>query len=281
VPATALDRSYARRAWQRFEPVHACVYFSPECLEAAKAAGLKGFWMSYFGSRAAPMGPVAAGVVEATFFSFYPARVRRAVPDAWSYASPASLVESRRVAAATALRRNLGSAVEEQAPALLALMRPAVEAAVVAGRPLAGANREVPESGDPVADLWQATTFLREHRGDGHVSVLVAEGLDGCEALVLFAATNDVPAQMLKDARGWSDEDWGAAVDRLSGRGLAPGSEAARSLRERVEAATDELAVRPFAVLDDDQRDDLLARLDTLGHGDVPYPNPMGVPRPA
>jgi hypothetical protein len=32
-----------------------------------------------------------------------------------------------------------------------------------------------------VSALWQAATSLREHRGDGHVAVLTAEGLNGFE----------------------------------------------------------------------------------------------------
>ena len=34
--------------------------------------------------------------------------------------------------------------------------------------------------------LWQATTVLREHRGDGHVAALVDAGLNGLEAHITF-----------------------------------------------------------------------------------------------
>ena len=78
----------ARVMWKLFEPLHAVTYFAEECLEEYKAAGLKGFWMGYFAGRAAPMGAVAPAVVDATFFSFNPDRVKRALPDAWSFASP-------------------------------------------------------------------------------------------------------------------------------------------------------------------------------------------------
>ncbi len=96
---------FARQLWQRIETLHAVTYFAPESQAAAKDAGLRGFWMGYFGFRAAPLGAVTAGVVEATFANFEPGMVGRAIPDAWSFASPADLVTVRAEAAALALRR--------------------------------------------------------------------------------------------------------------------------------------------------------------------------------
>lgn len=52
-----------RELWQRVETIHAVTYFAPESHAAAKAAGLKGFWMGYFGFRAAPLGAVSAGAL--------------------------------------------------------------------------------------------------------------------------------------------------------------------------------------------------------------------------
>ena len=57
----------ARELWQRIETLHAVTYFAPESISAAKSAGLRGFWMGYFGFRAAPLGTVGAGVVESAF----------------------------------------------------------------------------------------------------------------------------------------------------------------------------------------------------------------------
>src|SRR5690349_19512575 len=94
----------AREVWRRLEAVHAVTYFAPQSLEAAKEAGLKGFWMSYFGFRAAPMGAVAPAVVDAVFYNFAPRKVHRAIPDAWGFADPATLVTVRARAAAATLR---------------------------------------------------------------------------------------------------------------------------------------------------------------------------------
>ena len=90
----------ARTIWHHVEAINAVAYFSPESGEAAAGLGLKGFWMGYFGFRAAPLGQVGSAVVEATFFNFHPDRVRRAIPDAWRYTSPGEILAVRSPAAA-------------------------------------------------------------------------------------------------------------------------------------------------------------------------------------
>ena len=61
--------TFARSLWLRIETINAVTYFGERTTEAGKAAGLSGFWMGYFGFRAAPLGPVGRGAVEATFFN--------------------------------------------------------------------------------------------------------------------------------------------------------------------------------------------------------------------
>jgi hypothetical protein len=281
-----MDAGYARSVWQLLEPLHAVTYFAPESREAARAVGLRGFWMGYFALRAAPLGAVTPGVVEAAFFNFHPAMVRRALPDAWDFATPEAVLRARVESAGAALRRVAPSA-EGAAASVLPLLQRVVAAADGAGRPLFAANRGVPAPDDPVGALWQVATALREHRGDGHVAVLTAEGLDGCEAHVLFAAGEHVPVEVLRDNRGWSAEDWQAALDRLTARGLLKGPESltahGHALRAHIEARTDELAVRPYRCLAADEAARLTRTLATpadevLTGGVIPFPNPMGLP---
>ena len=78
----------ARRLWAAVEPLHAVVYFAPQTAEAAKAAGLRGYWMGYFAGRLAPLGPIGPEPATAVLFGFAPVMVARALPDAWSFASP-------------------------------------------------------------------------------------------------------------------------------------------------------------------------------------------------
>lgn len=278
---------FARRLWQRFETVHAVTYFSPESQAAAKAAGLRGFWMGYFGFRAAPLGAASAGVVEATFANFEPTMVRRAIPDAWDFAEPRTLTRVRAESSATALRRLSGSvgAIAAQTNPVLQRL---VDGCEPIGRPLFAANRLIDPFEDPVEQFWQHCTTLREHRGDGHVAALTTAGVDGCEAHLLFAAAADVPPEVFFDNRGWSLEQQSAAHHRLVRRGLlgADGiTSEGRRLSQHIEATTDDLADVPFRVLlDDGQRRELLDRIGAVASqvvagNAIPFPNPMGLPR--
>jgi hypothetical protein len=263
------------------------VYFAPEVRTAFDGAGLKGFWMGYFAGRAAPMGPVPAEVVTATFFNFQPAMVARAIPDAWNRAAPAAVLEARLEGVGAALRPLTAGADLVSA---CALAREAAESVDTVGRPLAAANAALPWPGDPLLDLWQAITVLREFRGDTHVAALVSEGVGGCEAHVLMAASGAVPALRLREARGWSEDEWAAAERRLRGQGWIDDhdrlTDAGRAVRERVEQRTDERALPPWLRLGADGCERLAASLQpmlvALATADlIPYPNPMGLPRPA
>jgi hypothetical protein len=285
-----MEAALARTIWHRLETLNAVAYFSPECREAPARLGLKGFWMGYFACRAAPMGPVAAGVVEAAFFNFHPDRVRRAIPDAWTIASPAEVLEARASAAAGALRRLLpDGAADRLAAHALGLLHTAADGAVAAGHPLFSANRDVVPPADPVAALWQAATTLREHRGDAHVNLLAGAGLGGCEVHVLFAATERIAPELFQENRGWSADDWRVAVDRLVARDLvAVDGTATRSghdLRNTIERRTDGLALTPYAALGDERFDALLRLLrppaeQIAAAGEIKFPNPMGLPPP-
>jgi hypothetical protein len=98
----------ARELWWALEPYHVVVYFAPDATATFEAIGLKGFWMGYFASRAAPLGSVPAEVVTAIFYNFHPAMVARAIPDAWQRATPADITAARLRLADRTLRRLLG-----------------------------------------------------------------------------------------------------------------------------------------------------------------------------
>ena len=242
--------------------------------------------MGYFGFRAAPLGPVGPAAVEATFANFAPAMVRRSIPDAWMYATPATLAGTRGEAAAAALRR-LVPDIEPIAGDCNDPLLEIVRAADPLGRPLFAANAALPLPDDPVARLWQLSTTLREHRGDGHVAALVVEGLDGPSAHQLHAADHDTPHEVLQPNRGWDDEAWASAAARLAARGLLDDGRltpAGRDLRDRIEHTTDELAVAPIdRALDADAFTSLVDRLTgaaarVASSGAIPFPNPMGLP---
>src|SRR4051794_33253275 len=153
--------------------------------------------MGYFGFRAAPLGRVGPGVVGAVCGNFAPTMVQRAIPDAWTFADPGDLIHARARAAAAALR---GATAEAEAVAddVLPQLRAAVATCRAEGHALFAANAALGDREDPLEALWQACTCIREHRGDGHVAALVAGGLDGLEAHVLFAADTGVPPDLLR-----------------------------------------------------------------------------------
>src|SRR2546428_385941 len=106
----------------------------------------------------------------------------------------------------------------------------------------------------PHLQLWQALGAIREHRGDGHVACLVANQIDPCESLVLQAATGRSDKEALRTRRGWSEDEWHAAVLRLRNRGWLDEEERATpegtNARDAVELATDRVAAPLVATLD-------------------------------
>jgi hypothetical protein len=282
------DADFARladRCWRVLEPVHALTYFAEESRAAADAAGLKGWWMGYFAFRAAPLGPVPASVVRATFYNFHRSRVERAIPDAWELASIGTLLAARADAVSAALRRIVG----DELPGVVADALPIAQSAALAcecvGRPLAAANQALDLPADPVAALWQLLTVLREHRGDGHVACLTQAGLDGCEALVVHAASGAVPADVLRLSRNWSEAEWAAAEGRLVERGYLAGGTATAAgldLRSGIEADTNRLAAQPYAEIgatETERLTELLRSLarDVVRSGTFPSVNPIGL----
>jgi hypothetical protein len=285
----------ARRMWTLFEPVHVVTYFAPEARQGFEEAGLRGFWRGYFAGRAAPIGAVDAAPVIASFFSFAPPFVRRALPAVWGMVTPEQALAARTAGAVAAIRRlttdadGTGEAQSKAADLLAA----AIDELDMSGRPLGAPNAALPIPDEPVARLWHATTVLREHRGDGHIAALVAAGVDGCEALVLRVARGQAggagPSRdLLQPARGWTDDEWDAAAERLASRGWLDGAgaitSAGQAAHEAIEDATDVAAARPWARLGP-ARTDELARLLTptsLACATLlPFPNPVGLPRPA
>jgi len=278
----------ARRMWARFEPVHAVTYFSPESRASYEAAGLRGYWRGYFAGRAAPMGAVDAEPVIAAFHGFAPAMVHRALPDVWSRATPAETLRARREGAVAALDRILA----DRDPAALAEAADLADEATLpladATGPLGAANAALPRDpqAPPLARLWQATTTLREHRGDAHVAALLAAGFDGPESVVWRCAPGH--RTQMQEYRGWTDEDWQAASDRLRARGWldAEGTHTAEgdAAYAAVEAATDREAGRVWDNLGAERTErlrELLTPIASVAFSDIPNINPMGVPHPA
>ena len=275
----------ARSMWTLFEPVHAVTYFAPQARSAFEQAGLRGFWRGYFAGRAAPLGNANAAVVTASFFNFAPAFVARAIPAVWELIAAPEALQVRTAGAVAALRGLLAG--QETAVAAAAdLLWEAIGELDFAGRALAAGNVALPVPADAWARLWLAATVLREHRGDGHFAALAAADIDGCEAVALRCLL-DLRREDLQPVRGWTDEQWDAALARLAGRGWlgADGqlTGAGHTAHEAVEDATDRAASRAWERLGADTTAEIARVLTPLSQacaGTLPYPSPIGVPRP-
>jgi len=283
------EEQAARLVWQYGEPIHAVLFFAPERRAETERLGLKGGWMSYFGCRAAPLGAVSAAVVTSTFYGFHRRRVERAIPDAWACAEPSQLLDARLSAMDAALRRLLGDAIDgPDVRRAASLATVAVQSGDFSGRPLGAANAALADPGAAHLQLWQALGAIREHRGDGHVSCLVANQVGPCESLVMQAATGRSERESLRTNRGWSDDEWRAAVIELRERGWLDDDErptpAGIEARDAIEFATDRLAAPLVATLGD-RVVELVEAMRPLAErimaaGEVPTRNNMGLPWP-
>jgi hypothetical protein len=259
--------------WRTPEPYHGLVYFAPEAADAYARFGITGR-DGYFASRAAPMGRVPAEVVVATFFNFNPEVVHRSIPSAWDLATPAQLVEARLVGIDAALRRTVGPLLDDPDVDRAAhLAREAAQGCSLPGRPLHAGHASLAWPDAPHLALWHAITLLREYRGDGHVAALVDAGLSGLEALVLHAASGEVPRVALQTTRGWTDDDWQAAVAGLAGRDLLDHdggfTETGAALRRHIEDRTDAMALAPWEALGQAGCDELRALVRPLSRAIV------------
>jgi hypothetical protein len=279
-------RELPRQLWVRFEAIHDLIYFSPRRAEQADALGLRGFWMGYFAFRAAPLGPVGPATVTAMFFGFHRSRVARALPDAWDYTTPQRAIAAREAAVDAAIADIAGPSTEADHLAEAAeLLWQAAQAADTAGRPLAAANQALPRSDNPRIALWQATSVLREHRGDGHNAVLVSRGIRPAEAHLLKAAAGETEEHILRTGRGFPDDEWDSARSDLTRRGLLDEAGRLTALGEgehqAIEEATDRAAEQPWQALGAAGSARLLEVLHPLADaviktGLIPELNPAG-----
>ncbi|KMS75105.1 SalK [Streptomyces viridochromogenes] len=264
----ALEPRAGRRCHHMLNSLHATSYFAPELGKELGALGITHPKAVNFAVRSAALGPVGAGAVTATFYNYKHELVARHVPAVWAIASPEAVLTARARAVDAALRRLLGEdcvASPEMADAARLALR-ATEACSRNARPLYSAHADLPVPKEPHLAYFHATTLLREHRGDGHLAVLMAAGLDGLEAVVTHTATGKgMTPKWVFTTRGWSQEDWDAASGRLRERGLLDETgdltPEGVALREEIESETDRLDQAPYEHLGAEG----VARLTELG----------------
>ncbi|MGC1215658.1 MAG: hypothetical protein WA890_30930 [Micromonospora sp.] len=270
--------------WTLFEPVHAVTYFHPRARAAYEAVGLRGYWRGYFAGRAAPLGATTAPPVIAAFFSFAPRMVARALPSVWRLATPEEALRARLTGAVQALAEFTYELPESHLVEAADLLEEAAGRVETAGRVLGAVNAALPRGEYPLARIWQAATTLREHRGDGHVAALVGTGLDPVE-VVAWRCRADQSREFHQPARGWTDEEWSAAEERLVERGWLTAdrepTEHATGIFRTVEEATDRAAMGPWRALGAERTERLRELLEPIArrcHTVIPRQSPIGLP---
>ena len=254
-----MDAFSAGQLSRALDRLHSTIYFAPEANERFSELGLEHQRMQYFASRSAPMGAVGAKVVAATFYNFNPELIAKAIPAAWEIASPTAVTRVRYEIVDSVIPKILGEKRVQSSEFAhsMAIVRRTAEAIPNAdGRPLYAGHAELNWPQTPHAQLWHAITLLREYRGDGHIAALVAHGLSGIEALITHVATGTgFDPEFGRKLRGWSREQWDAAVDALRSRDLLDGdgqlTAAGNELRTKIEDLTDDLAVAPWRTVSD------------------------------
>lgn len=260
----------ARRMFELVEPIGVIPYSADEPNEAMFALGFTNYWDIYFAGRAAPLGSsVPAEVVHALFYNFAPGEVARHIPSVWSTTTPHAAIVARQQGCVKALRQILGHLTDAPTFArAVELLTTAAVSAPLEGRPMYAALRTLPMPEEPVARLFHTASLLREHRGDGHIAALMAQGIGGLEAHVLCALDLGMPAEKFGRIHHLPAAQLSALVDRMKARGLVTEdggfTRAGRETKQRIEDLTDDLAVAPYLILDPAEVDELTAALDPL-----------------
>jgi Helix-turn-helix family len=261
-----------RRMFDLVEPIGVIPYSADEPNEAMFALGFTNYWDTYFAGRAAPLGSsVPAGVVHALFYNFGPGEVARHIPKVWSTTTPQAAIAARQQGCVNALRRILGDLVDTpDFPRAVELLTHAATSAPLEGRPMYAALRALPLPEEPVARLFHAASLLREHRGDGHIAALMAEGIGGLEAHVLLAVDLGIPATTFGRIHHHPTALLTDLIEGMKARGLIRDEKtftpAGRQVKNRVETLTDDLAAVPYEVLETAELDELIAALEPLAH---------------
>lgn len=251
--ATDEVRDGARLLARLIEPLVGQVYFAPECHQRYAALGFNpspgatsgGVALpdgpAYFTSRGSALGQAPGELVAAAFGVFNVEAVVPSVTFGWSITDAATIAEERLRGGVEQLERILGEEPQGIHRANELLGR-AVAPLEPWGRALFAGTLAQPLPGTPLGDLFRLGDRLREFRGDSHIAVWVAAGLDATEIGLLTEPYWGLPARTYVRTRAWSDAQLDAAEERLQAAGhLADGTltESGRAFREDIELATD------------------------------------------
>lgn len=253
-PGPTIDASPARRLRDALEPIAMHSVWSRGVNERLATLG-HNFMTGYVCSRASLMGMPDAGVVTAAFAVFEPNMLGGVYEAGRAVCDRDTLLAARTESTTASLSAALDGIDQGEIEAVASMMKDAVGGAPGVGRPLFSGLQNQPWPTDPVAQLWRACEQFREHRGDSHVAVCVAAGLDAVEMNVLTELWLGMPFGSYSASRGWDEAALAAAADRLAGQGwISDGAvtAAGRQYRDKIEEQTDALQRSIVESLGDD-----------------------------
>jgi hypothetical protein len=243
------------------------IYWDPEAIAAYAALGIENGAGYYVASRAAPLAPAGHQAVAAAFSSIHPGFIELALSLAETATTWERITAARNAAVGAGLRQ-YAPEIEDDLAALAEPLWAVADALPSSGRVLFAAHRQWPRSDDRLVSAWLALNCIREHRGDTHFAVLLAEGISGTQAGLLHDAFMNYPGDWIPRSRGADDAALAEAMQDLERRGLADSgrvNDAGLALRERIEARTDELTERPWRTLGEERTRALLDVIEPVG----------------
>lgn len=242
-PAPTEGASPARRLRDALEPIAMHSVWSRGTNERLAALG-HDFMTGYTCSRAGLMGEPDPGVVAAAFAVFEPSMIAGVYEAGRAACDRDTLLTARAEATTASLAEVLSGADMAMVEKVGSALKGAVDNASGVGRPLFSGLQNQPWPTDPIGQLWRATEQFREHRGDSHVAVCTAAGLDPVEMNVLTELWLGIPLGDYSGTRGWDEKQLAAATGRLSSNGWVSDnliSADGKAYRDGLEVQTDQL----------------------------------------
>ena len=240
-PPATTTASPARRLRDAIEPLACQSIWSEEAADRYVELGLDDWFAAYVWERTAALGTPPTALAVMAMGVWNADLIGPLFEKAVAAISREDIVATRLTAPGVTVRRLLGNIDAEAAPVVEALRR-GIEAADATARPLFAGLTAEPWPEDVAAQLVHACHLLREHRGDSHLAVCAAAGLDPVEMNILTELYCGYQPLTYTATRGWTQEQMTAALQRLRERGMVSESslsEEGLRFRGRLEAQTD------------------------------------------
>ncbi len=233
-----VEATHARRLRDALEPIATQGWWSRAAGERLNALGID-FFPGYVWGRAAALGTPPASVVAATFGVFEPGLITAVYDSGVASVGREDILAARAEGGAASVG---AVATDAECAAIAGPLLDAVDGLDGIGRSLFSGLRSLPVPASPAGRLWRAAELVREHRGDGHLAVLVGAGLNAVEANVFTERWLGFGLGEYSGTRGFGPEALATAVRNLNERGWMDGDELTgdgRQARAAIEAATD------------------------------------------